>query len=184
MTRETKLSIPQTEQYYFDEESKSYKPLAKDGVIPVTIVGGGTIGGSAMNFLNGSGAPTADLGNNGDVYLNADNGDLYKRENSSWSIIANLKGAKGDRGEAGARGSDGSDGQDGADGKSAYQIWLDAGNTGTEQDFLNSLRGAKGAKGDKGDKGDTGERGADGFGTEEQYNDIIARLEALENNIS
>lgn len=26
-------------------------------------------------------------------------------------------------------------------GKSAYQIWLDNGNTGTEQDFLDSLKG-------------------------------------------
>ena len=40
--------------------------------------------------------------------------------------------------------------------------------------------GATGAKGDKGDKGDAGAPGADGFGTEAQYNDIIARLEALE----
>lgn len=32
----------------------------------------------------------------------------------------------------------------GADGKSAYQIWLDNGNTGTEQDFLNSLKGGGG----------------------------------------
>ena len=38
--------------------------------------------------------------------------------------------------------------------------------------------GADGAKGAKGDKGDPG---AAGFGTEAQYNDIIARLEALEN---
>ena len=29
----------------------------------------------------------------------------------------------------------------GADGLSAYQIWLDEGNTGTEQDFLDSLKG-------------------------------------------
>ena len=29
----------------------------------------------------------------------------------------------------------------GADGKSAYEIWLDLGNTGTEQDFINSLQG-------------------------------------------
>ena len=35
----------------------------------------------------------------------------------------------------------------GADGKSAYQIWLDAGNTGTEQDFLDSLKGADGTPG-------------------------------------
>ena len=44
--------------------------------------------------------------------------------------------------------------------------------------------GAKGADGAKGDKGDTGAKGADGadgFGTEAQYNDIISRLEALEN---
>ena len=27
-----------------------------------------------------------------------------------------------------------------ADGKSAYQLWLDAGNTGTEEDYLNSLK--------------------------------------------
>ena len=40
--------------------------------------------------------------------------------------------------------------------------------------------GAKGAKGDKGDQGDPGTPGANGFGTEAQYNDIIARLEALE----
>ena len=33
----------------------------------------------------------------------------------------------------------GGDGANGAPGKSAYEIWLDAGNTGTEQDFLDSL---------------------------------------------
>lgn len=40
--------------------------------------------------------------------------------------------------------------------------------------------GSDGAKGDKGDPGADGKDGADGFGTEAQYNDIIARLEALE----
>jgi hypothetical protein len=33
----------------------------------------------------------------------------------------------------------------GADGLSAYQIWLNAGNTGTEADFLESLKGAGGS---------------------------------------
>jgi hypothetical protein len=37
-----------------------------------------------------------------------------------------------------------------------YQAWLDQGNTGTEQDFLDAF------KGDKGDKGDTGDTGATG----------------------
>lgn len=38
-------------------------------------------------------------------------------------------------------------------GKSAYQSWLDLGNTGTEQDFIRSLKGAKGDKGDVTDIG-------------------------------
>lgn len=40
--------------------------------------------------------------------------------------------------------------------------------------------GTDGDKGPKGDKGATGTAGKDGFGTEAQYNDIIARLDALE----
>jgi hypothetical protein len=47
-------------------------------------------------------------------------------------------------------------GATGADGKSAYQVWLDAGNTGTVTDYLNSL------KGDVGDTGATGATGASG----------------------
>ena len=31
----------------------------------------------------------------------------------------------------------------GTDGKSAYQTWLDLGNEGTEQDFIDSLGGTK-----------------------------------------
>ena len=48
----------------------------------------------------------------------------------------------------------GASGQDGATGKSAYQFWLDEGNTGTESDFLLSLIGEKGEKGEKGERGD------------------------------
>lgn len=65
----------------------------------------------------------------------------------------------------------------GADGKSAYEIAVDNGFVGSEEDWLVSL---KGTKGDKGDDGAPGVKGADGFGTEVQYNDIIARLDALE----
>ena len=63
-----------------------------------------------------------------------------------------LQGEKGDKGDPGERGADGKDGingtngrdgidgKNGQDGKSAYQIWLDLGNSGTEQDFINSLK--------------------------------------------
>lgn len=50
----------------------------------------------------------------------------------------------------------------GKDGKSAYQIWLDNGNKGTEQDFLNNLKGEKGDKGDTGATGPKGDTGAQG----------------------
>lgn len=53
------------------------------------------------------------------------------------------KGEKGDtglQGEKGNPGEIGPAGKDGVDGKSAYQVWLDLGNSGTEQDFINSLK--------------------------------------------
>jgi hypothetical protein len=46
-------------------------------------------------------------------------------------------------------------GVQGIDGKSAYEIWLDLGNTGTEQDFIDSLIGDDGDPGDPGDDGDS-----------------------------
>ena len=55
-------------------------------------------------------------------------------------------GAPGKDGIDGKDGQNGADGRDGADGKSAYQIWLDNGNTGSESDFLEWLR-ASGVKG-------------------------------------
>lgn len=41
-------------------------------------------------------------------------------------------------------------GEPGEDGLSAYQIWLDEGNEGTEQDFLESLKGPQGPPGKDG----------------------------------
>ena len=45
-------------------------------------------------------------------------------------------------------------GVQGIDGKSAYEIWLDLGNTGTEQDFIDSLKGADGKDGKDGKDGE------------------------------
>ena len=58
-----------------------------------------------------------------------------------------------------AKKSDITDLKPGADGKSAYQIWLDRGNKGDEQAFLNSLKGATGAPG----KDAVGKDGRDGL---------------------
>lgn len=47
--------------------------------------------------------------------------------------------------------------------KSAYQTWLDAGNAGTEQDFLNSLVGEQGPQGPTGPAGVDGAAGPQGI---------------------
>ena len=78
---------------------------------------------------------------------------------------------KGDKGEDGEKGEPGDKGEDGADGKSAYDIWLEQGNVGSEQDFLDSLKGEKGDKGADGtmsfddltDEQKESLKGADGF---------------------
>ena len=74
------------------------------------------------------------------------------------------EGPQGPAGPAGAKGDKGEPGADGADGAKG-----DAGPAG-----------ADGAKGAKGDKGDTGPAGADGFPSEEQWNALVARVDALE----
>ena len=48
-------------------------------------------------------------------------------------------------------------------GDSAYQIALENGFVGTEEEWLLSLIGPAGEKGEKGDKGDPGEQGPQGI---------------------
>lgn len=50
----------------------------------------------------------------------------------------------------------------GESGKTPYDLWLDAGNTGTLQDFLNTLRGPTGAQGPQGIPGPIGQKGETG----------------------
>lgn len=53
-------------------------------------------------------------------------------------------------------------GDKGSDGKSAYDIWLDAGNIGTEQDFIDYLKGIDGKDGKDGINGEDGAPGPAG----------------------
>lgn len=75
--------------------------------------------------------------------------------------VAGEKGPKGDTGAAGPKGDPGAKGAKG-----------DPGVAGP--------KGDPGAKGDTGATGPKGDPGADGFGTEAQYNELVARIEALE----
>lgn len=69
-------------------------------------------------------------------------------------------------------------------GKSAYQLWLDEGNKGSEQDFLASLKGAKGDQGATGETGQAGQPGLSAYqlavqagfkGTEKEWLDYLRK---------
>lgn len=72
-------------------------------------------------------------------------------------------------------------------GKSAYQSWLDVGNTGTETDFLQAIQGPPGIDGEQGKDGKDGIAGEDGesayegavrygyVGTEEEFYESLKK---------
>jgi hypothetical protein len=69
------------------------------------------------------------------------------------------QGPIGLTGATGAQGPAGTNGTNGSNGLSAYQIWLNAGNTGTEAQFITSLQGATGPQGIQGTAGTNGQDG-------------------------
>jgi len=123
----------------------------------------GIAGVDGKNGTNGAVGATGSQGADGksayQLWLDADNtGDMA-------AFIVGNKGATGDQGIkgetglTGAKGDQGNTGLQGSDGKSAYQLWLDAGNTG---DMVAFIVGNKGATGDQGIKGEIGLTGANG----------------------
>lgn len=68
----------------------------------------------------------------------------------------------------------------GKPGKSAYQEWLDMGNSGSVQNFLDSLKGDQGERGEQGIQGEKGEKGDKmtyNDLTEEEKDDLASRME-------
>jgi hypothetical protein len=74
-----------------------------------TGIDSGILDGS--EWFVGSGVPNDANNSDGDLYLNSDNGDVYKKDSGSWgSPVANIKGADGADGTNGGVGNDGADG--------------------------------------------------------------------------
>jgi hypothetical protein len=91
--------------------------------------------------------------------------------------LFSLNGTPGPEGPEGPEGPPGADGQDGADGLSAYEIWLDLGNTGTEEEFMESLVGPAGVDGLDGADGLSAYEIWLDFGNTGTEDDFIASLE-------
>ena len=83
------------------------------------------------------------------------------------------QGSQGGIGLTGATGPQGPIGLTGANGLSAYQIWLNAGNTGSEAQFLNAIKGATGATGSQGPIGLTGPAGTNGTNGADGKNTLV-----------
>jgi len=116
----------------FRNEKGELKVVSSENPLPVAGFSVGGAGGS--EFIIKAGAPTSSDGEDGDVYVNADNGQLYEKEDGSWVVKADLKGDKGDKGEKGDTGAKGAKGDDGAKGDKG-----DDGTSYTESDFLSDL---------------------------------------------
>jgi hypothetical protein len=93
-------------------------------------------------------------------------------------------GQQGEPGENGSDGDNGLNGEDGTDGLSAYEIWLNLGNSGTEQDFVDSLAGEDGPMGPAGSDGTNGTNGTNGQGVVAggTAGQVLAKIDATDYN--
>ena len=95
-------------------------------------------------FLSGSTDPISSDGVEGDFYINSTSSMIFgPKNNGVWPDGISLIGEKGE------------------EGISAYELWQDQGNIGTQTDFINSLKGDEGSQGKNNyeiwlDEGNTG----------------------------
>lgn len=94
----------------------------------------GPIGIRGSVWRTGSGAPTLTGMNNGDMYLNESNGDVYSYNNQTWTLEGNIRGPQGIQGIQGAIGPQGPQGIQGPLGPQGEpgQPFIIAGTVATE----------------------------------------------------
>ena len=67
----------------------------------------GPQGPPGSQIITGSAPPTTSLGNSGDVYIQINTGDVYKKTGNTWNLIGNIKGPQGEPGQQGPSGQPG-----------------------------------------------------------------------------
>jgi len=101
--------------------------------------------------MNGDGFSDGDFTMIASDVNDQDDGKLYVWNGTSFTYVADLSGSQGIKGDTGKTGDKGDKGDKGDQGISAYQVAVNAGFSGSVDQWLASLVGAKGEKGDKGD---------------------------------
>lgn len=110
----------------------------------------GDTGDTGPQGATGPQGPKGEKGDKGDTGEQGPKGDTGATGPQGPKGDTGATGPQGPQGTAGETGPQGPAGANGSNGKSAYQIWLDAGNSGTEADFLASLTGPQGPAGSSG----------------------------------
>ncbi|MGT2595948.1 G5 domain-containing protein, partial [Streptococcus vestibularis] len=151
---------------YFDNNGNGkYDPGVDEPISSADILNGtdgangaagaaGADGRNGAELLSGPKAPTADDGKDGDTYIDATTGDVYKKENGTWDKIGNIRGPQGLKGEDGVAGPQGPQGPKGDKGAQGLQ-----GERG--QDGAQGLPGRDGRDGAAGRDGRDGRDGKD-----------------------
>ncbi|WP_421429908.1 collagen-like protein [Lactiplantibacillus plantarum] len=98
--------------------------------------------------MNGDGFSDGDFTMIASDVNDPDDGKLYVWNGTSFTYIADLSGSQGIKGDTGKTGDKGDKGDTGDQGLSAYQVAVNAGFSGSVNQWLASLTGAKGDKGD------------------------------------
>ena len=101
--------------------------------------------------MNGDGFSDGDFTMIASDVNDQDDGKLYVWNGTSFTYIADLSGSQGIKGDTGKTGEKGDPGEQGEQGLSAYQVSVNAGFSGSVNQWLESLVGAKGDTGKKGD---------------------------------
>jgi hypothetical protein len=67
----------------------------------------GPPGPPGSQIITGNSVPTSALGNSGDIYIQINTGDVYKKTGNTWNLIGNIKGPPGEPGQQGPPGQAG-----------------------------------------------------------------------------
>lgn len=100
--------------------------------------------------MNGDGFSDGDFTMIASDVNDPDDGKLYVWNGTSFTYVADLSGSQGIKGDTGKTGDTGKKGDPGEQGLSAYQVAVNAGFSGSVNQWLASLVGAKGDTGDPG----------------------------------